>query len=192
VALQIKSRVDNGRSSSDTPGYEALMQRQIINALLPFHDVNANHRRLVRELDCRNNRVQLRRVEIALKMLARLANPQRASGLCACRHPNRDGIQANPAQRASVQASSRECATMPFAFHREPQSGSRRRSRCMSFSRPPAKERSGDFVAAEWRLRQAFQSALPRPHDDRGGRATAGGLALRSTSSSRLELARGA
>ena len=33
-----------------------------------------------------------------------------------------------------------------------------------------------DFVRDEWRLRQAFQSALPRPHDDRGGRAAAWGL----------------
>ena len=42
-----------------------------------------------------------------------------------------------------------------------------------------------DFRRNEWHLRNAFQSSLSRPHDDRGGRAL--GPALRSTSSPRLE-----
>jgi len=48
------------------------MKRQNINALLPLHCVNTNDGRLARELDCRNNRVQLGYIEISLELFSRL------------------------------------------------------------------------------------------------------------------------
>jgi hypothetical protein len=48
------------------------MKRQGVNALLPLHCVNTDHRRFAGELDRRDNRIELGHIKIAIELLARL------------------------------------------------------------------------------------------------------------------------
>jgi hypothetical protein len=47
------------------------MKAQGVHALHPLDCINTNHRRLAGEIDCCNNHIELGRIEIAFKLLAR-------------------------------------------------------------------------------------------------------------------------
>ena len=47
------------------------MKPQGVHALYSLDSINTNHRRLSGELDCRNNHIELGRIEIAFKLLTR-------------------------------------------------------------------------------------------------------------------------
>ena len=46
------------------------MKGQGIHPFLPFNCINANHRRLARKFDHRDNNIELGRIEIAFELLA--------------------------------------------------------------------------------------------------------------------------
>ena len=57
--------------SLDTRGGTS-MKRQNVHAFRSLYRINANNRRLAGELDCRDDRVKLGDVEIALELLSRI------------------------------------------------------------------------------------------------------------------------
>ena len=69
------------------------MKRQSVHALFPLYRVNTNDGRLARELDSRDNGIELGGVEVALKLLARLPIFDEQQGLASVEIRIQAGIQ---------------------------------------------------------------------------------------------------
>ena len=72
---------------------DASIRRQAVHAFPPLHRVDANDGRLAGELDCRNDRIELGGVEIALELLARILIFDEQKGLASVEIRIQAGLQ---------------------------------------------------------------------------------------------------
>jgi len=74
-------------------GSHAWTKRQGVHAFLPLYRVHANDGRLAGEFDCRNDRIKLGGVEIALELLARIPIFDEQQGLASVEIRIQAGLQ---------------------------------------------------------------------------------------------------
>jgi hypothetical protein len=101
------------------------MKRQGVDALLPLHCVNTDHRRFARELDRRDNRIELGHIKIAIELLARLPIFDEQQGLAFVEIRIETGIEAarrNPCwSKHRAESAQQRCSLFigGYDLHRE-------------------------------------------------------------------------